>query len=82
MEREKGATAADKAAHRLFDAGTPRFPAPAYCRRCGTTLETAYHEERLYSVACHACNTVTLVKECNPVAAARIVGEPMPRREE
>lgn len=82
MARVKGATTADKAAHRFFAAGIPRFTAPAYCRRCGTTLETAYHEERLYSVACHACNTVTLVKECNPVAAARIVGEPMPRREE
>lgn len=81
MARIKGATTADKAAHRLFAAGVPRFSAPAYCRRCGRTLETGYHEERLYSVACRACNTVTLVKACNPAEAAWIVGEPMPRRE-
>lgn len=71
----------DRAAHGLYSLRLLRRPAAAYCRRCGTTLETAYHEERLYSVACPDCKTVTLVKARNPTAAARIVGEPMPRRE-
>lgn len=71
----------DRAAHGLYSLRLLRRPTAAYCRRCGTTLETAYHEERLYSVACQDCKTVTLVKAANPTAAARIVGEPMPQRE-
>lgn len=71
----------DRAAHGLYSLRLIRRPAPAYCRRCGTTLETAYHEERLYSVACPDCKTVTLVKARDPAGAAQIVGEPMPQRE-
>ena len=68
----------DQCAHKAFVVLPYRKPAPAYCRRCGEQLKTAYHEERLYSVACSECKTVTLVKAKNPDEAARIVGEPMP----
>ena len=68
----------DRAAHGLYSLRLIRRPQRAYCRRCGTTLETAYHEERLYSVYCPDCKTVTLVKAENPAVAAKIVGEPMP----
>ncbi len=81
MARGKGATTTDKAAHGLYDAILARYHMPAYCRRCGTMLVAAYHEERLYSVQCRDCETVTLVKAASSVAAARIVGEPMPQRE-
>lgn len=66
----------DRAAHGLYSLRLIRRPAPAYCRRCGRILETAYHEDRLYSVACPDCKTVTLVKAKNPAAAAQIVGNP------
>ncbi|MBR5889130.1 MAG: hypothetical protein IKY92_03720 [Akkermansia sp.] len=66
----------DRAAHGLYSLRLIRRPAPAYCRRCGRILETAYHEDRLYSVACTDCKTVTLVKARNPAAAAQIVGNP------
>lgn len=78
MAREKGATATDKAAHRLYDLRLVRCPMPAYCRSCGHGLETAYHEERLYSVRCRDCGIVTLVKAKNPEEAALIVGDPIP----
>lgn len=78
MSREKGATTTDKAAHRLYDIRLLRCPMPAYCKRCGTALGTAYHEERLYSVRCKNCETVTLVKARNPEEAALIVGDPVP----
>ena len=68
----------DACAHAIYEGKLRRRPASAYCRHCGTHLETAYHEERLYSVACSECKTVTLVKARNPDEAARIVGEPMP----
>ncbi len=82
MAREKGATTADKAAHVIYDSLLLRRPRAAYCRRCGETLQTAYHEERLYSVWCPKCETVTLVKAGDPEKAARIVGTPLPRWEE
>lgn len=67
----------DRAAHGLYDVPLLRRPRRAYCRRCGTTLETAYHEDRLYSVQCRECETITLVKAGNPYDAALKVGEPM-----
>ena len=78
MSREKGATTTDKAAHRVFDAflenrlnGTNN----GYrCRLCGTSLETAYHEERLYSVFCPVCDTVTLIKAGSPGRAEQRLG--------
>lgn len=76
-----GALLIDKCAHKTHSTPIQRHPAPAYCRRCGETLRVAYHEERLYSVRCPDCETVTLVKAGNPTDAARIVGEPMPRVE-
>lgn len=78
MAREKGATTTDKAAHRLYDTHLQCWPSPAYCRSCGHGLETAYHEERLYSVRCRNCEMVTLVKARNPENAALIVGDPVP----
>ena len=68
----------DRAAHGLYSLRLIRRPAPAYCRRCGRILETAYHEDRLYSVACPDSKAVTLVKARNPAAAAQIVGNPCP----
>ena len=44
------------------------------CHLCGTTLEWAYMENRLYAIRCKKCGTVTLVKESNPAEAASIVG--------
>lgn len=44
------------------------------CHMCGTTLEYAYMENRLYAIRCKKCETVTLVKERNPAEAASIVG--------
>ena len=44
------------------------------CHLCGTTLEYAYMENRLYAIRCKKCGTVTLVKERNPAEAASIVG--------
>lgn len=74
MEREKGATATDKAAHKVFDTKLYRQTVGVYCPRCGCELRTAYHEERLYSVECRVCGTNTLVQARNPVAAAEKVG--------
>ncbi len=75
MAREKGATAADKAAHRLFDTKLPnRQSFPVICTRCNRELNVAYHEERLYSVECSGCETVTLVKARSPYEAAEKVG--------
>ena len=78
MASVKGATTIDKAAHRLYDASLLRRPAPAYCRDCGHRLETAYHEERLYSVRCCNCGIVTLVKARTPEDAALHVGDETP----
>lgn len=73
MARTKGATRADQAAHLLYDSTVPfNTGATNYggkCSRCGTKLMTAYHEEQLYSVRCTTCETVTLVKACNPFGA-------------
>ena len=72
-ERRKGATYADQAAHRIFDAvctyGNGGRNHGASCPRCGTKLLTAYHEEALYSVHCPACCIVSLVKASNPASA-------------
>jgi RNase P subunit RPR2 len=71
---EKGATTTDKAAHRLYDAKLHRTPQRVACANCGHLLATAYHEERLYSVSCATCGTITLAKARNPYEAARRVG--------
>ena len=78
MERVKGATQADQAAHRLYDARFRRRKIPASCRICGTILGYEYHEERLYSMTCESCRTVTLVKADTLMEAAMAVGEIMP----
>lgn len=44
------------------------------CHLCGTTLEYAYMENRLYAIRCKKCGAVTLVKAKNPAEAASIVG--------
>lgn len=49
-------------------------PTPVYCRNCGTKLKVYYAENRLYSVKCGYCETVTLVRASNPTQAARFVG--------
>jgi len=45
------------------------------CRNCDTKLKTYYAEERLFAVKCCYCETVSLVKANNPIAAAMCVGE-------
>lgn len=79
MERVKGATAADRAAHRIFDStsayNTGSRNHGGRCPRCGAALLTAYHEEALYSVHCPYCCIVSLVKAGRPGdAEAKVVG--------
>lgn len=74
MEKEKGATATDRAAHHLFDTKEHRMPYPVICPRCNRELNVAYHEERLYTVECPGCETITLAKARNPYEAAAKVG--------
>lgn len=64
----------DKAARRIYEAKLHRLQQRAVCAQCGNLLATAYHEERLYSVRCSHCETITLVKARNPYEAARRVG--------
>ena len=59
----------DEIMHRAYTAGQLRHVSGIRCRQCGTFLETAYHEERLYSVRCGICEYVTLVKAQNPTSA-------------
>lgn len=40
------------------------------CNRCGNNVTVAYHENRLYSVHCAKCETVTLLRAYNPYYAA------------
>lgn len=69
-----GALSMDKYAHIIH--GSPiQSNSPCLCRACGTTLRTAYHEERLYSVRCPKCDIVLLVKAGNPLEAALTIGE-------
>lgn len=44
------------------------------CHMCGSLLEYAYMEQRLYVVRCPYCSMVTLVKAPNPREAAVFVG--------
>lgn len=74
MARVKGATITDQAAHHLFDAEGYRMAYPVICPRCNRELEVEYHEERLYSVACPGCETITLAKARSPYEAAEKVG--------
>ena len=71
---EKVTMSPDKAARRIYEAKLHRTPQRVVCPNCGTLLATAYHEERLYSVRCSHCETITLVKARNPYEAARRVG--------
>lgn len=64
----------DQCAHKIFRALPPRRASGSICPNCGEVLQTAYHEERLYSVKCVRCQTVTLVKARNPGEAASKVG--------
>ena len=50
-------------------------PTAVYCRNCGTRLKAFYAENRLYSVKCGYCETITLVLANHPTEAARYVGE-------
>lgn len=74
MARVKGASAADQAAHRIYDEIVLPRNHGGLCGLCGAELITAYHEERLYSVRCKKCHTVTLVKACDPYEAEKKVG--------
>lgn len=80
MARQKGATSTDKAAHQFFYAAcTFNIGGRNHghrCPRCNATLLTAYHEERLYSVYCPACSTVSLVTAGSPYNAEQQVGLP------
>lgn len=64
----------DAAAHRMHDDFLLRRNYGGKCPRCGTDLKTAYHEDRLYSVQCQKCETVTLVEARNPREAETKVG--------
>lgn len=74
MARVKGASKADQAAHLIFDEIVLPRNHGGLCARCGAELITAYHEERLYSVRCKKCGTVTLVKASDPYQAEEKVG--------
>ena len=45
-----------------------------FCPMCGRPLTFAYHEERLYSVHCKTCETITLTTASCPEQAARFAG--------
>lgn len=64
----------DDAAHCLTEKNITRRNYGGRCPRCGAELETAYHEDRLYSVKCPRCETVTIVKARNPYEAEEKVG--------
>lgn len=65
----------DEVMHRAFTAGLLRRPTGVRCRKCGTFLEIAYHEERLYSARCGVCEYVTLVKaQCPTDAVLKAAG--------
>lgn len=78
MAKIKGATITDQYAHVCFDriefCNVPTNNQGHYCRICGTQLQTMYHEERLYSVHCPVCETVTLVKAGSHGKAEGMVG--------
>lgn len=69
MARIKGASIADQAAHRIYDEIVLPSNHGGLCARCGGKLITAYHEERLYSVRCKKCETLTLTKAGDPYKA-------------
>lgn len=61
--------ATDNAAHCLYQKIITRRNYGSYCPCCGTPLQTAYHEERLYSVRCEVCDIVSLVTAPSASAA-------------
>lgn len=77
---KKGASELDQCAHRLFDFVSDRRvewdKTKIRCCACGELLETAYHEEGLYSVRCGKCKTdcttATLIKAKSRNDAAEI----------
>lgn len=69
--------------HEVFNSGAYYVPAhDIRCRNCGTRLKVYYAENRLYSVKCGYCETLTLVKANNPTEAMRYVGEYAERKEQ
>ena len=70
----------DQQAHSLFDGllkiaeeSTPRNSSGVYCENCGNELTVAYHEDRLYSVHCWRCRTVTMLTARDQQQAAKSV---------
>lgn len=73
----------DNKFHEVFDSGVCYAPAAdVRCHNCGTRLKVYYAENRLYSVKCGYCETLTLVKANNPTEAMRYVGEYAERKEQ
>lgn len=69
--------------HEVFNSGACYVPAhDIRCRNCRTRLKVYYAENRLYSVKCGYCETLTLVKASNPTEAMRYVGEYAEREEQ
>ena len=66
---------ADQAAHALFDVAVTRRNHGRKCVFCGHPLQTAYHENRLYSVKCLECDIVVLVAAGNPGYAEDAIGK-------
>lgn len=83
----------DQQAHSLFDGllkiaeeSTPRNSSGEYCKNCGNELTVAYHEDRLYSVHCWRCRTVTMLTARDQRQAAESITagsfpRPIPCRE-
>lgn len=66
---------ADLAAHALFNISVTRRNYGRKCTFCGNPLQTAYHENRLYSVKCPDCNIVVLAAAGNPGYAEDVIGK-------
>lgn len=65
----------DLAAHALFNSSVTRRNYGRKCAFCGHPLQTAYHENRLYSVKCPDCDIVVLVAAGNPGYAEDAIGK-------
>lgn len=65
----------DISAHHVFETPLTRRNNGRKCIFCGHPLQTAYHEERLYSVLCPECGIVLLVKAGNPGFAEDAIGK-------
>jgi ribosomal protein S27AE len=69
-----GALRSDKTMHKAYNTALARRYYGATCPRCGGLLGVAYHEDRLYSVKCEKCETLTLVEARNPCDAQHKAG--------